>query len=71
MELELDEVMEEPETEAAENSTETVRKRKRSSPIWAYFKKCEDTFAECLVCGAKYQHSNNTSNLAKVLSKFC
>ena len=42
------------------------RTRKVVSPIWSCFEKCEDNFARCLICGSKYQHSNNTSNLAKV-----
>ena len=44
------------------------RSRKAISAVWNYFERCENdiTFARCLVCSAKYQHSNNTSNLAKV-----
>ena len=42
------------------------RSKKYTSPVWQYFDKCDDQFAICTVCGDKYQHSNNTSNLAKV-----
>ena len=48
-----------------------VRKRdnkKQSSPIWNYFEKCKNqpNFARWIICGSKYQHSSNTSNIAKV-----
>ena len=43
-------------------ATMTRKQSKQSvSPIWNYFEKCKDMFAHCLVCGFKYQHSNNTS----------
>ena len=44
------------------------RTKKYTSPVWNYFEKCdsEPGFASCLLCGMKYQHSNNTSNLSKV-----
>ena len=55
-----------------ESSQDSQPSRKRSrkiiSPIWSYFEKLDkDAFARCLVCGSKYQKSNNTSNLAKVI----
>ena len=60
----------EEEHEASTHETTVTtqnRSRKVKSAIWTYFEKCEDSgFARCLICGSKYQHSNNTSNLAKV-----
>lgn len=44
------------------------RKRKYRSLIWHYCEKTEGNFALCILCKAKYQHSNNTSNLSKVTS---
>ena len=45
------------------------RKRKmNTSPVWNYFERLVDkpNFASCIICGANYQHSSNTSNLGKV-----
>ena len=46
--------------------------KKYTSPIWNYFEKVQDqpNFASCLICGLKYQHSSNTSNLAKVSKEY-
>ena len=39
-------------------------RRKLRSPVCNYFEKTN--FAICILCKAKYQHSNNTSNFSKV-----
>ena len=59
-------------TSEASTSATTSRKRakKYTSPVWNYFEKSDAQFACCVICCAKYQHSNNTSNLAKVRKKF-
>ena len=57
------------ETAKLENELEDEdngRRRKLRSPVWNYFEKTEGNFAICILCKAKYQHSNNTSNLSKV-----
>lgn len=58
-------------TDGLSDAVVDVRKRpkKQTSPIWTYFEKCEDepNFARCIICGSKYQHSSNTSNLGKVI----
>ena len=48
-------------------STSQKRKKKYTSPVWNFFEKNDDQFASCIICDTKYQHSNNTSNLDKVL----
>ena len=56
------------ETREVENPS-MAKKRSKKHTIWQYFEKCADNklMTMCTVCGKKYQHSNNTSNLAKVL----
>ena len=53
---------------AASQSLAHKRSNKATSPVWNYFQRCnsDGAYARWLVCNAKYQHSNNTSNLAKV-----
>ena len=54
-------------SQATATNVQKKRSKKYTSPVWQYFEKCLDgQFALCTVCGEKYQHSNNTSNLAKV-----
>jgi hypothetical protein len=57
------------EMECASATTSKRYSKKQTSPIWNYFEKCVDkpNFAKCIVCGMNYQHSNNTSNLSKVV----
>ena len=56
------------ETASVSNTSINKRSRKAVSPVWTYFEKLDDGsgLARCLKCGTNYQHSNNTSNLAKV-----
>ena len=54
---------------SASATTSRKRAKKYTSPVWNYYEKIDAQFACCVICGAKYQHSNNTSNLAKVRKK--
>ena len=56
-----------PVDESSAPSTSRKRSRYRS-PIWNYFTldSSSPSKAICSICGSKYQHSNNTSNLVKV-----
>ncbi|XP_076037372.1 uncharacterized protein LOC143022870 [Oratosquilla oratoria] len=50
-------------------SSEQSKRPRSSSVIWKHFEKVADSpdKAKCLICGAVYQHSQNTSNLIKHL----
>ena len=63
----LTETSQTAQTESEMAQPSRKRSRKVVSPILNFFEKSEDAFARCLVCGSRYQHSNNTSNLAKVM----
>ena len=52
--------------ETAEHEKELEDEDNGRSPVWNYFEKTEGNFAICILRKAKYQHSNNTSNLSKV-----
>ena len=58
--------------DAIQPSASKRASKKYTSPIWNYFEKVQDqpNFASCLICGLKYQHSSNTSNLAKVSKEY-
>ena len=59
------------ETRGVDENSSMAKKRlkKHTCPVWQNIEKCADNdhLAMCTVCDKKYQHSNNTSNQAKVL----